>query len=105
MWLSVVSYRALQSTQRQKTERTVLGAEALQAVVIAAWAGWQDGRFDILGVVAQVRPGFAGVLCHGLVDILDFRRRIEVGHIGAERPEVGVLVVPYQLLPRFRRII
>ena len=89
-------------------ESLVLGAEAGRAVDGAGGAEGEEGLFDVLGVVAQVGPGFAvGVGAEDGVDGGDVGGGVEVGDVVAEVEEVlrAVRGVPVKLLPCFRGVI
>ena len=82
---------------------TVLRAEAVRAVVVAVGAQRQDDLLDVVGVVAEVRPGLAaGEVGEGVVHLGDVGGGVEVGDVGAEVPEVigAVGGVPVQFLWR-----
>ena len=83
-------------------EGLVLRAEAGCAVDRGAGADWEEGLFDVLGVVAEVGPSLAvAVFAEYGVDGCDVGGGIYVGDVGAEVEEVlgTVRRIPVKLLP------
>jgi hypothetical protein len=91
----------------KKEELTVLRPVAIKGIVIPTRARrWIKHVLDIIRIVAQVGPGVpVGILAHDGIDGLDSRRRVRVGDVGAEVPELGVEFLEGEFLPRFRDVV
>lgn len=67
----------------------ILGGEAGCAVDGDTVTEWEEGLFHVLGVIAEVGPGFAvTVLTEDCVDRCDVFRGIQIGDVGAEMEEI-----------------